>query len=189
MIKMDSRSTKDNLIAEAYKENAQKGFEVLYAAYYDQIFYFVLNMSSCAHESADIAQNVFIKASSQKGIENYNIKAWLYKVALNEFYRTKRSILINIKYIFKNFFRFIDSSDNNIETAAEKIINDEGKSQLREKLAQLDDNSREILILKYYNELSYNEIAEILEISAGTVMSRLSRAKAKLMELMKNEIE
>ena len=54
------------------------------------------------------------------------------------------------------------------------------------KLEKLNEKHREILYLRYYSDLSYAEIAETLDIQLGTVMSRLSRAKCRLMEVIGN---
>ena len=54
-------------------------------------------------------------------------------------------------------------------------------------LDKLNDAHKEILVLRYYDELSYTEIAQVLDIKLGTVMSRLSRARQKLLEVLPPE--
>jgi RNA polymerase sigma-70 factor (ECF subfamily) len=54
-------------------------------------------------------------------------------------------------------------------------------------LDKLGEDHREILILRYYDELSYTEIAQVLDIKLGTVMSRLSRARTRLLEVLPPE--
>jgi RNA polymerase sigma-70 factor (ECF subfamily) len=52
-------------------------------------------------------------------------------------------------------------------------------------LDSLSEDHREILVLRYYDDLSYAEIADVLQVKLGTVMSRLSRARMRLMDVMK----
>ena len=64
------------------------------------------------------------------------------------------------------------------------ISNNETQQSVLGQLDKLNEKHREILYLRYYSDLSYAEIAETLDIQLGTVMSRLSRAKGRLMEVM-----
>ena len=54
-------------------------------------------------------------------------------------------------------------------------------------IGQTNDDHREVLVLRYYDELSYAEIAQVLDIKLGTVMSRLSRARQKIQEILPSE--
>ena len=53
-------------------------------------------------------------------------------------------------------------------------------------LGHLSDDHKQILLLRYYDDLSYAEIADVLQVKLGTVMSRLSRARMRLMAVMEN---
>ncbi len=186
---MTQQSSIDTSISEAYKRSAESGFELLYETYYRHVFFFLLNLSCDAHLSFDIAQDVFMKAHREKDIMNYNIKAWLYRVAANEFYQDRRSYASKIRYMLKNAFRFLtDPADPGAEFM-DGVIAGEKKTRLRSALQKLGENDRAVLILKYYDGLSYEEISEVLNIEPGTVMSRLSRAKEKMREMMSDDGE
>jgi RNA polymerase sigma-70 factor (ECF subfamily) len=58
---------------------------------------------------------------------------------------------------------------------------------MMQTLDKLNESHKEILVLRYYDELSYTEIAQVLDIKLGTVMSRLSRARQKLLEVLPPE--
>ncbi|HNY09958.1 MAG TPA: RNA polymerase sigma factor [Candidatus Wallbacteria bacterium] len=188
---MQIQTVKNENIINAYRDGNRKGFEALYDAYYKDVFYFTLNLSGDAHGSLDITQTVFMKAFNEfnkKSVSDIsNIKAWLFKIAVNEFYQIRRSYVTRIKYMVENLFRFIDrESEVHVEFIEKKILEEE-KKDLGKWLLQIEEKDRAILILRYYDELSYAEISAILEIEEGTVMSRLFRAKEKLRRLMDDE--
>jgi|GEM_PF-609575 len=190
---MEKQSINNENIINAYGAGTQNGFEALYQAYYNDVFYFTLNLSGDAHGSLDITQTVFMKAFGEFNKKNIsdvrNIKSWLFKVAVNEFYQLRRSYINKIKYLVKNIFRFIDKETEIHSEYIEKKILEEEKNSLGKWLLQIEEKDRIILVLRYYDDLSYDEISAILEIEEGTVMSRLFRAKEKLRRLMENEAE
>jgi len=186
---MTQQSSIDISINETYKKSAASGFELLYETYYRHVFFFLLNMSCDDALSFDITQEVFLKAHRETGIMDYNIKAWLYRVAANEFYQNRRSYASKVRYMLKNAFRFLtEGTDPGAEFIDGAIVL-EKKTKLRETLQKLCENDRAVMILKYYDGLSYEEISNVLNIEAGTVMSRLSRAKEKMREMMSDDGE
>ena len=60
---------------------------------------------------------------------------------------------------------------------------------MMETLSRLSEDHRDILVLRYYDELSYAEIAQVLDIKLGTVMSRLSRARQRILEILPSEFQ
>jgi RNA polymerase sigma-70 factor (ECF subfamily) len=66
----------------------------------------------------------------------------------------------------------------------EQVFADEQRSTVLTAMDDLSENHREILVLRYYDDLSYAEIAEVLGVKLGTVMSRLSRARQRLSDVM-----
>ena len=67
------------------------------------------------------------------------------------------------------------------------LFDGEQSIRMMKTLDKLNDAHKEILVLRYYDELSYTEIAQVLDIKLGTVMSRLSRARQKLLEVLPPE--
>ena len=67
------------------------------------------------------------------------------------------------------------------------MFDGEQSIRMMQTLDKLNDVHKEILVLQYYDELSYTEIAQVLDIKLGTVMSRLSRARQKLLEVLPPE--
>ncbi len=189
---MNDIKLNEDKIKTAYFRSREEGFEALYNEFYKAVYYFLLNMSSDPHLALDLTHEVFVKTYKEPGIENYKIKSWLFKVAANEFYGYKRSYYRKIKYYINNAFKltFRDDEQADIETEFFQDIERASRiTALRAALTALGEKDRTVITLKYYNGFSYEEIAETLGVEPGTVMSRLHRAKERLKEVMKNEIE
>ena len=128
----------------------------------------------------DIVQDVFIKLfENLNSIHNkQSIKFWLFKTARNEmmtFYRSTK----NKKFITES----VDIEDFEIEnkiSLADEIENAELKKLILNELDNMNDDFREVFLLKEYSGLSYKEIASLLNIDEELVKSRLYKARQKL---------
>lgn len=140
--------------------------------YYDDVYRFALSLTRTQADAVDLTQNAFLKYA-RKGTalrDHAKAKSWLFTVTRNEFIdgerRKKRFPSVELEP--KDTPVVADSSENadwSIATAA---------------LDRVDDPYREPLVLYYLQGFTYQEIAELLEVPIGTVMSRLSRGKARL---------
>jgi RNA polymerase sigma-70 factor (ECF subfamily) len=131
--------------------------------------------------ASDMVQEVFIKAMHEPRFfdPEFRMGAWLYRVTNNlclnkvRDRRRRRDILANM-----------DTAKASHAAQVELVYGDECRSQMEEALAQLSVNHRRILHERFYRDLSYAEIADVLDIKLGTVMSRLSRAKSALLQVI-----
>jgi RNA polymerase sigma-70 factor, ECF subfamily len=129
-------------------------------------------------DAQDILQEVFLKA--YKNINSYNPKykfsSWIYRIAHNEavsFLRKKKTVLESTQD--ENIFETIPS-DLDIED--EFLLNLKGK-EVRDILKKLDKKYKEVLVLRYFEQMGYNEIAQVLHIPEGSVASLINRGKLK----------
>jgi RNA polymerase sigma-70 factor, ECF subfamily len=127
----------------------------------------------------DAAQEAFIRAWTK--LSSYSpkvsFKSWLYRIAVN----AALDMLRKEKRILPNALEDLKLRDIN-PTPEAMLASTERADLIAKALSSLSDASRTVLILREYEELSYNEIAETLEIPMGTVMSRLSYARKLLKE-------
>lgn len=132
-------------------------------------------------EAIDLVQEVFIKALREPRLfdEEFKIKAWLYRVTSNLCFnqvRDRRRRGAILETLPKQTFTDANQFD--------VVAKDQEQRRIQGALEQLSEPHREILALRYHSDLSYGEIAEVLDIKLGTVMSRLSRAKTALAEVL-----
>ncbi len=165
-----------------------KNYRPLVEKYEKRLLYYVKNMIYVNEEDAqDIVQEAFIKG--YRNLNSYNPKykftSWIYRITHNEaisFLRKNKNRKLEIandpeNSIFDNIAFGLDLE--------EEYMNKEQKGDIVNALTSLDSKYREVMILKFVEDMDYNEISEILHIPSGTIGSLISRAKVKLKELLK----
>ena len=152
---------------------------------YQEKLYWHIRRMVVEHEDAnDVLQNMFIKVWN--GLENFREDAqlytWLYRIATNEcltFLSSKR---------YKFFLPLNDVAaelSEKLDTSAD-ISGDEIQLKLQKALLRLPDKQRLVFNMKYYDELKYEEISEILGTSVGALKASYHLAVKKIEEFIKN---
>lgn len=150
----------------------QLTFEQVVDTHYDDVYRFALSLAGQQCDAVDLTQNAFLKFA-RKGAsirESKKAKNWLFSVLRNEFIDQRRK---NTRFPTQEL-----DPDFHSETPSAASHSD-GQAALKE-LSSLAQPFRETLALYYLQGHTYPEIAAILKIPVGTVMSRLSRGKTQL---------
>jgi len=149
-------------------------FEKTVITYKDQLYNYLFWMTGNRTEAEDVLQETFLRYYKY-GDPVENPKAWLFKVARNVYLKRqrKRSREVSLELVEA------DPVMPGMQIALER---EELIRKVREGLRKLKDHHREVIILRYMEGLSYEEIAAVLGESVGTIKSRLNRAKEKLKE-------
>jgi RNA polymerase sigma-70 factor (ECF subfamily) len=137
----------------------------------------------------DLAQDVWVKVYQSIGkVKNASsFRTWLHRVALNTYYDKVRKTSPKIESLdemtggeddHKEYNRFEVPDPSLIPE--DKLLSDEWKKHVEQKIQLLPEQYRIVLVMRDVQNLSYDEIAEITELSLGTVKSRLARAREKL---------
>ena len=181
---------------------AQQGdfnsYDELVTRHRGRIFAMIRNMIHQEAEAWDLSQEVFIKA--WKALPKFEAKArfstWLYRIAHNTVYDwvRKRKIVSAGELNDEIFERErIDSSSrttpSDLGAPDVSMVRSELRIKIETALGKLSPEHREVVVLKDAHGLSYKEIAETMDCSLGTVMSRLYYARQKLQVMLKDEYE
>ncbi len=148
--------------------------------YMDGLYGYAMVLTGDAAAAADLVQETYVRAMEPIG--RPRVKAWLYTVL--------RNIRLNQLQQQRSRPRLPadeNSADLIIETAKDPHVLHVSKvevEQMREAIMRLPLELREIILLREYGELSYQEIATLLDCPPGAVMSRLARARSKLRTLL-----
>lgn len=176
------------------KKNDSKAMEELILNYQDRIYSFILRLVSDADDAEDIAQDVFVKFfNTLQGFKGEcSVKSWLFKIASNEvknFWKSRA-----VKKSRKTQSLFVQSPDtaeeeelpipSQAKSPREAATETELAARLNSAMLALPVEFKEALLLRFQEQLSYEEIAAALEINIGTVKSRLARAREELKKLM-----
>jgi len=134
-------------------------------------------------DAEDILQEVFIKAyRNLNGYDSkYSFSSWIYRIAHNEaisFLRKKKKVVEGNGDI--EIFERISSG----EDIEDDFISELKRKEVRGLLSKLDPKYREVLILRYFEDMEYNEISDILHTSIGNVSSLINRGKSKFKMLI-----
>ncbi len=155
--------------------SSEQTFEEIVAAYYEPLYRFGLSLTQRAAEAGDLVQETFFLWAS-KGHQlrdKSKVKSWLFTTLHREFLGSRRR-----QTRFPHYE--VGVVEHALPKVEPKLANRIDGSTLVDMIGDIDEVYRGPLTLFYLQEHSYQEIAEILKIPIGTVMSRLSRGKAQL---------
>jgi RNA polymerase sigma-70 factor (ECF subfamily) len=155
--------------------------------YIDGLFSYALMLTRNRSDAEDLVQEAYVRAigAMARLRTGSNVKSWLFTILrniwLNQLRRRRTTPRIVGMGADENVASGVVETSKNPHEA---YVSTMERRQVREAIRQLPVDSREIILLREYEELSYQEIATILDCPAGTVMSRLGRARSKLRTLL-----
>jgi RNA polymerase sigma-70 factor (ECF subfamily) len=166
-------------------------FDWLVTHYHAPVYNLVYGILSDAADAADVTQEVFLKAF--RGIRGFrrgsSLKTWLYRIAVREALNQRRWWTRHLKWqTSMEGDGAGDSPAMQLEaedaTPYEQLVTREVETLVRRALAEVPAAFRSAVILRDLEGLSYEEIAEVLEVSVGTVKSRILRGRRALREIL-----
>ena len=177
----------DRAAIDAVRRGDHSGFSVLVTRYQDQLYTLAFRLTGSAPDAADAVQETFTRAFTHvRDLRADTLRAWLFRVATNcvRDQQRKRSRHPEIS-TETDHGKIIEMPDPSIGPE-QTTISHESARMIRAALLRLPSDSREVIVLRDVNDLSYPEIAEVLGCPLGTVKSRISRARSQLLEQLKN---
>jgi len=175
------QSTTDNILF-ACKKGSEEGFARLVEMYATRCYGYFYRLTGSRQESDDLLSELFVKVVSK--LNNYKggtFELWLFKMASNVLYDHLRH-LQREKKLHHGYRRMLE------ENAPVKRADDEIFDRLQEKLNQLDMETRELILMRFYSGLSFREIAQLRAEPIGTILSKVHRGLAKLRGLMGSQL-
>jgi len=156
----------------------------LFASLYNHAFWLTRNQS----EAEDLVQETFSKAlrafdSFQPGT---NFKAWIFRILRNTFLTSRTGIATSRTVFLEDHPDALDTVAS--PTPEDTLIRLDNQAALHLALEQLQPQLREVLLLCDVEEIKYKDIAVILDVPIGTVMSRISRARSTLRQLLRPQL-
>ncbi len=183
------------LIKRVVDDGDLTAFDALVDRYQDRIFGVISRLVSDVERGRDLTQETFLKAF--RGLRGFTGDAafytWLYRIARNvvtsagRYDRARPVVAVSLD---------APTSSGREDSAridppatggdpVERLLEDERRAMVLAAVAELQLDFREVLVLRDFEDRSYEEIAELLEIPVGTVRSRLHRARADLKERLR----
>jgi RNA polymerase sigma-70 factor (ECF subfamily) len=134
-------------------------------------------------EAEDILQDAFIKVwKNLNGFDtDLKLSSWLYRIVHNETISHWR------KDKWANNNPFLELDERILDQLADDLgISEDCCPEIKEKIQLLSEKYREVLVLKYFEDMSYEDISDILKLPEGTVATRIKRAKIALSKILDN---
>jgi RNA polymerase sigma-70 factor (ECF subfamily) len=185
---IESGKNNDRELIARFKAGDPSALDEIVLRYQDRVYNLCRHMLGNLHDAEDAAQDTFVKAyqNLHKFRPDASLYTWLYRIAVNTCIDYKR------KPFFESLFRRTEEGEELMldrpseEPSPERVY--EAKQMDRalwQGLAKISPKLRAAIILKEVEGLSYEEIADVLDISLGTVKSRISRAREELLGIIK----
>jgi RNA polymerase sigma-70 factor, ECF subfamily len=181
----------DRILVDRFKSGDKAAFDEMVSRYWTRIYSMVNQLLRNPQDAEEVTQDAFIRA--HRGLVNFRgesaFSTWLYQIATNlarnrywYWWRRKRdkSVSLDTPMSADNDTTLADIIPSQVETPGDITVTQEFVSRIGTGMERLNPKHREILILRNVKNLSYDEIAEILHISVGTVKSRIARARESL---------
>jgi RNA polymerase sigma-70 factor, ECF subfamily len=181
----------DRVLVDRFKSGDQAAFNEMVSRYWDRIYAMVHQLLRNQQDAEEVTQDAFIRA--HRGLANFRgesaFSTWLYQIATNlarnrywYWWRRKRDKTVSFDQPVS------ENSDTplseilgaEVDTPDDVTVTQEFVDRIALGMEKLSPKHREILILRNVKNLSYEEIADILQLSVGTVKSRIARARESL---------
>jgi len=190
-VKISEAEISDAEVIEKVLSGDVNSFEIIVGRYEKMIYNLAMTKLQNRENAQDISQECFLRA--YKMLRSYRtdsaFSTWIYKICQNlifDYFRKNK----NIKTVSLSGsdwsgdagdaeLKEIDIADTSGEPS-EQIIRNEKIEKIRELINSLPEDLKEIIVLRDFQNLSYSDISEMLDIEIGTVKSRLNRAREKL---------
>jgi len=179
----------DATLMKDLKAGDRRALRVLYERHAELVFRTAYRFTFDEEEARDITQSVFVTLmeSARSYEPRAKLTTWLYRVVVNRCLSHRSAARIRLRVSGDDPDQ-LDKVSASEETQPDRLLDQARKTQrLREALRQLPERQRIALTLKLLEELSYEEIAEIMSCSRGTVESLLFRARRSLSKTLRQE--
>lgn len=191
--KLTKKGERDyKLIRLALDEGDQSAYAQLVDFYRDSLYYTMLKMSNNPYDAEDLTIEAFGKAfkNLNQYTPDYAFSTWLFKIANNnciDYLRKKKNQSSAIQLKDNDLQENLTTSvESDFPDPEEHIINKEKIILMREVVEKLKPHYRKLIIMRYFDELSYDEIVQELGLPLGTVKVQLFRAREFLYNILKN---
>ena len=194
---LSEKAQKDyKLVIRATQKKDQQAFAELMDKYKDSIYYMLLKMVNNNDDAEDLTLEAFGKAFNRlhQYTPNFAFSTWLFKIATNnciDFLRKKKKNVMSVDNRIPNNdgddFMFEIKSEG--MTPEQLAMNDQKIQLMRQYVKKLKPRYEILVEMRYFKEMSYDEISNELNLPLGTVKAQLFRAREFLYNIMKHSIE
>lgn len=192
-----SAATLDTLLVERLKSGDEEAYETLIARFQQPIYNLCYRLINDPADAADVVQEVFLKVF--RSIDHFRgqstLKTWIYRIAVNEAYNQRRWFSrhrrqeVGLDDEDQASRPWLDSISDPARDPYELALNEERHQLIESSLREINADFRTAVVLRDLEDLSYEEIADVLQISLGTVKSRILRGRESLRRVLAMQMD
>jgi RNA polymerase sigma-70 factor (ECF subfamily) len=188
---LSKKAIEDYEIVKRAVAGDQNAYTLLMNRYQGSIYRLMYKMVNDQEDAHDLTIEAFGKAFIKlpSYVPNYAFSTWLFRIAINngiDHVRRKKLRMLSIDEPVEpdSDHDYKISLRSSVMNPEEQVIRQQRQKLMRTVITQLNDKYRQMIQLRYFDELSYDEISSLLNIPLGTVKAQLFRAKEMLYELL-----
>lgn len=186
----------DDCLLEGLRAGEESAYETLLDRYQQPVYSLVQRLIEDQSEASDVTQEVFLKVF--RNVANFrgqsSLKTWIYRIAVNEAHNRRRwfgrhrrgEVGLEAE---QNGHTWLDHLSDETRSPYELVLNEQRRQAIERALETLNPVFRAAVVLRDQEELSYEEIADVLDVSLGTVKSRILRGREALRRALLEEFE
>ena len=175
-------TTNDYEIIKAMRRNSEQGFRLLMASYREPVYWHIRRLVVSHDDAQDAAQEAFVRMFRcfEQYDEKHSLKAWIFRIATNEALRLlgrmKNATMLSLDEVTCDM---LSTKADAYHNSSDAIV-----ARLQKAIQRLPAKQQLAFNLRYYDELSYEEIAEVAGSSAASMKMNYHLAKKKIIEYM-----
>ena len=186
----------EDALVSALGQGAEDAYEVLIQRYQQPVYSLVCRLMSDPSDAPDIVQEVFLKVFRSIGAfrGNSSLKTWIYRIAVHEAYNHRRWFCRHQRQEVtlgteEGAPHHADTVTDPGRSPFEQAADHETRALVEQALEQLNPKFRAAVVLRDIEDLSYEDIATVLNVSLGTVKSRITRGRDGLRRILEGQLE
>ena len=187
----------EQLLIEGLRSGEEAAYEILISRYQHLIYNLVYRLLTDPEDASDVTQEVFLKVF--RNIRDFrgqsSLKTWLYRIAVNEAHNQRRWFSrhrrgeVELEGSSDSVAGYRERLSDPGQSPFEATLNAENYVLIQEALQQINPAFRSAVVLRDIEDLSYEEIASVLQVSIGTVKSRILRGREALRKALAAKLE
>jgi RNA polymerase sigma-70 factor, ECF subfamily len=186
----------EDALVTALCQGVEEAYEILIQRYQQPVYNLVCRLLNDPADACDIVQEVFLKVFRNIGSfrGNSSLKTWIYRIAVNEAYNHRRWFSRHQRQEIamgaeEGMPSYEDSLADPGRTPFDQAADHETRALVEAALEKLNAKFRAAVVLRDIEDLSYEEIATVLDVSLGTVKSRILRGREALRKVLEGRLE
>jgi RNA polymerase sigma-70 factor, ECF subfamily len=190
-----SHAEEDALVT-ALSQGSEDAYEILIQRYQQPVYSLVCRLMNDPSDAPDIVQEVFLKVFRNIGAfrGSSSLKTWIYRIAVNEAYNHRRWFCRHQRQEVALGFEegtpnYAGGMTDNGRSPFEQAADHETRALVEQALEKLNPKFRAAVVLRDIEDLSYEDIATVLDVSLGTVKSRIMRGREALRKILEGRLD